>query len=226
MQKKSDPARSVTRAVYFIVIFLAFQILFNAVPAYLYYSSAIDYNTLGFVSTAAVSLAFSATAVTYLYLVEKSRKGVIERLGLGRDKLTLGNILIGAFLFLIIFALEIVVTLVSSTTGVQINTNVSLVFAGAPVWFLLFASVLAPVNEEVLFRGLMVPRLGVAASALLFAIPHLTYDSTFAIEFLAAFVFGLLAGYVFKRTNSLYPSVIAHMLVNTLTLASMFSFLI
>ncbi|MCL5239342.1 MAG: CPBP family intramembrane metalloprotease [Candidatus Marsarchaeota archaeon] len=226
MQKKRDAARSVARAVYFIAILLAFELLFNALPVYLYYTSAISYDTFGFFSTAALSLAFSASSIAYLYLVEKSRKSIIERLGLSAKGLTPRNLSIGVFLFLIIFLLEVIVGLASSVSGVPINTNVSLVFAGAPLWFLVFASVVAPVNEEVLFRGVLVPRLGVFVSALFFAIPHLTYDSTFAIEFLAAFAFGLLAGHVFKKTGSLYPSVIAHILVNTLTLVSTFSLLI
>ena len=222
LRKKKNSTTAIVRSVYFTVILFAYLIGFSAIALLLYMLSYIDYSTLNFLSTAAVSLAFPATALTYLYFVDKSKKGMAYRLGLGRDKLTAGNIGIGIFLFLIIFLLEILAGLAGNVTGVQINTNVALVFAGAPSWFLIFASIVAPVDEEVLFRGLMVPRLGVLVSALLFAIPHLTYDSTFAIEFIAALIFGLLAGYVFKRTNSLYPSIVAHMLVNLLTLATIF----
>ncbi len=225
MQRKSDPAGSVSRAVYFIIILFAFFAVFNAVPSYLYLTSAISLDTLNFLFTAAMSLSFSAAAITYLKFVERGRKGVAQRLGLGARALTASSIGFGLFLFLIIFSLEVLTGLVSSTTGTAISTNVSLVFAGAPVWFLIFAAVVAPINEEILFRGLMVPRLGIFASALIFAIPHLTYDSTFAIEFIAAFIFGILAGYVFKRTGSLYSSITAHMLVNTLSIISTFALL-
>jgi membrane protease YdiL (CAAX protease family) len=34
----------------------------------------------------------------------------------------------------------------------------------------------------------------------------------------AALIFGLVAGYVFRKTESLYPSLVAHVLVNTLTI--------
>lgn len=226
LQRRKKGQDKIKRAVYFIAIFLASFFIFSIVPAYLYYYSLISMSDLTFISTAAVSLSFSATTIAYLYLVEKSKKGMVQRLGLGRGALTVRNVLTGIFLFLIIFVLEIGVGLISDITGISINTNVALVFAGAPLWFILFASFIAPVNEEVLFRGLLVPRVGVFVSAVLFAAPHLSYDSTFAIEFLAALAFGLLAGYVFKRTGSLYPSIVAHVLVNALTLATTFSLLV
>lgn len=222
MQGKKDPGVAVLRSVHFIIILLAFVFAFNAVPLALYYYAYIDYSTLNFVSTAALSLSFTASALTYLRFVDKSKRGIAKRLGLSREMLTFGNIAIGLLLFLIIFLMEIAVGLIGNVTGVQINTNVALIFAGAPVWFTVFASIIAPVNEEVLFRGLMVPRIGVFLSALLFAAPHLGYNSTFAIEFIAAFVFGILAGYVYKRTGSLYPSIAAHILVNLLTLVTVF----
>jgi membrane protease YdiL (CAAX protease family) len=222
LQRKKGSTSAISRSVLFIIMLFAFAFGFNAIPLVLYMFSYIDYSTFNFLSTAATSLAFTATALAYLSLVDRGRKGIAYRLGLGRQGLTAGNIGIGVFLFLIIFLLEIATGLVSSVTGIQINTNVALVFAGAPSWFIIFASIVAPVNEEVLFRGLMVPRIGVFLSALIFAVPHLGYNSTFAVEFIAAFVFGLLAGYVFKRTNSLYPSIVAHVLVNVLTLVTVF----
>ncbi|MDE1855400.1 MAG: CPBP family intramembrane metalloprotease [Candidatus Micrarchaeota archaeon] len=222
MQAKKDPTTAIMRAVYFIIILIVFLLAFNAIPVLLYTLSYIDYGTLNFLSTAAVSLSFTASTLFYLYAVDKSRKGIAARLGLGGSRLTLGNIGLGLLLFFIIFMLEIAIGIASSVTGVQINTNVALLFAGAPTWFIIFASIVAPVNEEVLFRGLLVPRLGIFLSAIFFAIPHLSYDSTFAIEFIAAFIFGLLAGYVYKKTGSLYPSIVAHMLVNLLTLVTTF----
>ena len=76
---------------------------------------------------------------------------------------------------------------------------------------------MAPIDEEILFRGFLVPRVGIVVSALLFAVPHLlTYASL--SEFAAAFIFGLLAGYFFRRYKSLYPTILAHALVNLFTI--------
>lgn len=220
MQKRRDTGTAIARSVYFIIILFALIIAFNAVPLAAYAFGYIDYDTLNFISTATLSLSFTASALVYLRFVDRSKRGIANRLGLSREKLTLGNIGIGLLLFFIIFLMELAVGLISNVSGVQINTNVALLFAGAPAWFVFFASIIAPVNEEVLFRGLMVPRIGVFLSALIFAAPHLGYNSTFAVEFIAAFVFGILAGYVYKRTGSLYPSIAAHMLVNLLTLVT------
>ena len=107
-------------------------------------------------------------------------------------------------------------------TGVQISTNVDVLLASAPLWFYAFSCIVAPLCEEVLFRGLMVPRLGIVVSALVFAALHASYDSTFAIEVIAALIFALIAGYVFRKTKSLYPSLVAHILVNTLTIVVTF----
>ncbi len=273
MQKKQRRAHGIVLAAYFIVILLALFFASNITLSFLYYYSAISIGTFQYLSTVATSFSFSVSAIIYLATTRKSKRSIVEMLGLARKHLTLQNLLIGVFLFLIIFLLEIVVGLISSVTGVQINTNAQLLLAGAPMWFLVFASLVAPVNEETLFRGLMVPRIGIVLSAALFAVGHFTYMSTsyvpseavaavsgvvaalailvvlfktrswnlalaililallfvtgnLGIEVIAAFVFGLLAGYIYRKTNSLYPSIVAHILVNTLTLVSTVAFII
>ena len=44
----------------------------------------------------------------------------------------------------------------------------------------------------------------------------MSYDSTFGVEIIAGFIFAILAGEVFRRTRSLYPSIVGHILVNAL----------
>ncbi|MDE1869565.1 MAG: CPBP family intramembrane metalloprotease [Candidatus Micrarchaeota archaeon] len=141
---------------------------------------------------------------------------VIERLGLSRKKISLGFVSLGIVIFLALFCLELMVNLISTITGVTINTNVDLLLSSAPLWFFIFTSVIAPINEEIFFRGFLVPRLGIVVSAVIFGLMHASYNSSFGIEIIAAIIFGLVAGYVFKKTNSLYPSIVAHILLNTL----------
>jgi len=224
LKRGKKGSSSVKRTLYFIIIFTFIAFLFNLFVSYLYFFSLISYGTLEFASDAAVSFAFSCSAVAYLLVVDKKKKtGVAKRLGLGGSALSIRNVLFGLMLFAIILLLEIAAGLVSSVTGIQINTNANLLFAGAPAWFYVFAVVVAPINEEIMFRGLMVPRIGILLSSIFFALPHATYDSSFFIEVIAAFIFGVLAGYVYKRTNSLYPSIVAHMLVNLITVTSILS---
>lgn len=209
---------SLRRFIYFILIFLAVVIAFVFVPVVFYASSLISADTLNFASNAAISLSFPASAFVYLgFIDKKKKKSVIQRLGLGAESLTVTNLLLGVLIFLIIFALEITVGLISSISGVQINSNVDTFFVGAPLWFYLFASIISPIDEEILFRGLGVPALGVVVSAAVFGLLHYSYGSTYGIEMIAAFIFGLVTGYVYKKTGSLYPSILAHILVNALT---------
>jgi membrane protease YdiL (CAAX protease family) len=103
--------------------------------------------------------------------------------------------------------------------------QVAYLFSGAHGWqaglgSLLLAGVLAPVSEELYFRGFVYPvfrsRLGVwpavVISSCLFAALH--YD-------LARFVSIALGGVFFalacERTRSLYPAILAHSTWNTLS---------
>ena len=87
------------------------------------------------------------------------------------------NLLFGALLFGLILLAEIAVGFLSEATGVQLPTNVDKVMFGMPLYFLVFSFLIAPIDEEILFRGFLVPRLGIVPSALLFALAHVTYLS-------------------------------------------------
>ncbi len=88
-----------------------------------------------------------------------------------------------------------------------------------PALLLLLA--IAPAMEELLFRGVFLrsflvqyqPRTAIVASSLLFAIFHLNI-----YQIPVALAFGLLSGWLLMRTSSLWPSILAHSLVNLFTL--------
>ena len=167
---------------------------------------------------------FTIAAFAYLFIYKRlSLRQIIDSLGLSASKLTLWNVLIGGILVLAIIFVEFMVGLAGAATNTQINTNVSLILAGAPSWFLFFIAVIEPINEEIMFRGLIVPRFGVLMSAIIFSIGHTSYNSTFGVEVIASLLFGLLAGYAFKRTKSLYPSIIAHIVINALAVIGFIS---
>ncbi len=187
-----------------------------------YSAGYISFNTFNFYDSAVLSLLFSSGAVAYLFYRGFTPKKMKISLGISKKSFSLGALGIGALLFVTILLLEIGIGIISSITGIQINTNVNLVFGQAPLWFLIFAVIIAPINEEIFFRGLLVPRIGILPSAILFGILHASYNSTFGVEVIAAFIFGLLAGYIFKKTKSLYPSILAHMLVNAVALVVTF----
>ena len=105
-------------------------------------------NQLTFVEEALTSLSFLISTVIYLRFFDKNKpkRSLLARLGLGRKGLTLKNVGLGVGIFLIIVMLEFGIGIISEITGVQIDTNVMSVFAGAPVWFFVFACVVTPIN--------------------------------------------------------------------------------
>lgn len=171
-------------------------------------------------SSIALSFLFPSAAISYLLIRGNTLKGIFQGFGLSKEKFTLYAIAIGIALFFAIILFDLAVSFFSMVTNIQLPTNVQMVLQGTPTYFLIFTFIMAPVNEEIFFRGFLVPRIGIIFSAIIFAVLHLSYIS--ASEFAAAFFFGLIAGYVYKKTKSLYPSIIAHMIVNFITIISLF----
>ena len=73
---------------------------------------------------------------------------------------------------------------------------------------MLLIGVLAGVCEETLFRGALVPRLGVVVTAVLFAALHTQYAITFAT--LEVFVLGIGLGLLRVRSGSTLPCMVTH----------------
>jgi membrane protease YdiL (CAAX protease family) len=90
--------------------------------------------------------------------------------------------------------------------------------------FALTATVLAPLFEETLFRGVLLPVLGrqwgprsaLLASALVFALAHLSLG-----ELVPLLVLGLGLGWLRLRSGRLAPCVVMHALWNGLTFANL-----
>ncbi len=204
--------------------FYAFPIALLAVIAFSIYSAAAGAITLvdGTAwSSIALSLLFPSMVFAYLLAKGNTLKGITDQLGLSRKRFAVKYVGAGILVFLSVLAVEFGIGAFEAATGISLPTNVQQALAGVPLYFLLFSFLVAPIDEEILFRGFLVPRIGIAASSAIFAAVH--YISYFSIsEVIAAFLFGLVSGYVFKRTRSLYPSVIGHALVNALGLAAAF----
>lgn len=176
----------------------------------------------------ALSLFFPALVFSYLYYRGNNTSSIIAQLGLSKDRMSFKVIGIGLLLFFAVILFEAALAAFSYATSIQLPTNVQQLLSGTPLYFLVFTFLIAPFDEEVLFRGFLVPRIGgifksawsgIIVSAAIFGVLHLTYLSV--SEFVAAFFFGLIAGYAFTKTKSLYPSILAHMLVNFVTIASL-----
>lgn len=87
------------------------------------------------------------------------------------------------------------------------------------VWGFLSIAVMAPIVEELLFRGAILghllrqgrsPRVAIFLSALLFGIMHFN-----PVQSCFAFFLGIAFGWLYYRTGSVAPGIVAHAINNT-----------
>ncbi|MEO0406226.1 MAG: type II CAAX endopeptidase family protein [Cyanobacteria bacterium P01_A01_bin.135] len=91
--------------------------------------------------------------------------------------------------------------------------------------FFFTAAVAAPVFEEILFRGFLLPSLtrymavwpAIALSAFIFAAAHLSVS-----EILPLMVLGIVLGFVYTRSRSLLAPMLVHSLWNSATMLGLF----
>lgn len=133
-----------------------------------------------------------------------------ETLGIGC------GLLIGAYSIIIVHNV-ILYFLGVSTQGEEIMK----IFAQleSPVWFFIVGVVLAPMVEEVFFRGFLFQgfrqRYGWVAAMLLssavFGAAHMDL-----VALIPTFILGNVLAYVYHMSNSVWPGVILHFLVNAM----------
>ena len=87
----------------------------------------------------------------------------------------------------------------------------------SPFWFFIVGAVFAPLVEEIFFRGFLFQGFrarygwvtGMLLSSAIFAAAHLDL-----VALIPTFILGCLLAYVYHRSNSLWPGIILHFLVN------------
>ena len=128
-------------------------------------------------------------------------------------------------LFVVIFLLSVLETLVyihffavSSGAGVQHLSEVS---RGISLSLILTSSVFGPIQEELMFRGLLQGTffdnswLGLVLTSSLFSFMHVPYDVPSFFYYLLG---GLLLGFAYKKSQNLWVSTLVHMFYNSLPL--------
>lgn len=97
-------------------------------------------------------------------------------------------------------------------------------FAGqSPILLILATVILAPLAEELIFRGMVYERmkhyLGIPVSIVLTSLLFGLYHGNM-IQFIYATLVGLLLAYYYEKSGSLLASIIAHMAMNALAVTS------
>jgi membrane protease YdiL (CAAX protease family) len=95
----------------------------------------------------------------------------------------------------------------------------------SPVWFFLVAAVIAPIVEELFFRGFLFQgfrqtygwRPALLLSSAIFGAAHLD-----PVSLVPTFVLGCVLAYLFHRSNSVWPGIIFHATVNSMSLIAVY----
>jgi hypothetical protein len=144
--------------------------------------------------------------------VRRSARQAIQRLGLiaPHDKRWWFIAVIGVIAFIAVsFGIERLADKVTPSTQQQLTnvTNVLYSRFSNPIGVILLG-VIPGIVEETLFRGALVPRLGIVVTAGLFAAVHTQYAITFAT--LEVFVLGIGLGWLRVRSGSTLPCMVTH----------------
>ncbi|MGN0170714.1 MAG: lysostaphin resistance A-like protein [Lachnospiraceae bacterium] len=99
----------------------------------------------------------------------------------------------------------------------------NVVYSDARIWQLLSAGILAPVLEELTFRGILFGNLrqafgkwmGILGSALIFGAFHFNL-----VQFVYAALLGVVFAYIYEKTGALYTCIVAHGAANVFSLVS------
>ncbi len=91
----------------------------------------------------------------------------------------------------------------------------------SPIWFMVVGVIFAPFVEELFFRGFLFQGFrqkygwvnGMILSAVIFGAAHLD-----PVAFIPTSILGALLAYMYHRTNSVWPGMILHVLVNAMGL--------
>lgn len=96
----------------------------------------------------------------------------------------------------------------------------------SPVWFILVGVVFAPLVEELFFRGFLFQGFrqrygwvkGGLLSSVVFGMAHLD-----PAAFIPTSILGFLLAYLYHRSNSVWPGVILHVLINALGMCAAYA---
>lgn len=164
-----------------------------------------------------LSLIFLSVSLYYF-------RNSFQKLGLSRKNISKG-IVFGVLAFSLIFLFTIFVNFFLELFGIKASTGVEEVLL-QNIILLLSAIIVSPISEEFFFRGFLIDflnkhlnnvNLSILLSSLLFAVFHSGYGSL--LEIFGAFVGGIILGFSYKKSKTLFAPIFAHFLSNFLTIS-------
>ncbi|MCB0193056.1 MAG: CPBP family intramembrane metalloprotease [Anaerolineae bacterium] len=135
---------------------------------------------------------------------------------------------IGCGLMIVSFLFNFIYASFLAVFGLQIQPDITPMFddTGFPVILLFGGAIVAPIIEEIFFRGFVFAGLrkqwdwkkAALASAALFAMAHVIPTSILPI-----FILGIIFAFLYHVSGSVWPAILMHMLTNTLALSAAYA---
>ena len=222
---KINLKRGLTDVVLYLIIFIVVQIIMMYAGAGIwagikgegYQATLQAASTGGNAILAALVSAFSSVITLIIFLKTKW------------TPLTRGYLLSkpwGTLLWVALFSLGTIIPLsfLYEQLGIEMDENTQQIFSSLmkEPWGYVAVGILAPLAEEVVFRGAILRTLlgimskknhwvAIIISAALFGLAHFN-----AAQFINALLMGLLLGWMYYRTGSLVPGILLHWVNNTM----------
>lgn len=169
------------------------------------------------------ALSYLAGNVAAFFIAVYALKAFKAKDVFGKSRLGAGQIALGALGILglqgISLYVQNLISMVTGMTGINESTANAMAFNDDIVKTavtLFYFVIIAPVTEELLFRGFVLNALspvdrtfGLVATSLLFGLMHGNFNQMFN-----GFLLGLLLGYIALKSGSIIPSIIVHMIAN------------
>ncbi len=159
--------------------------------------------------------------ILYLKFREKKAVTTTREFGLEtRPGNWLSEIFLMGKIFFSLLAISILLSILLQLLGVNDLANVENVVRGllsTNLAILLYFMIVRVFAEEFFFRAFLVPRVGVAASSIVFGLSHLAYGSV--AEVIGAIVLGGVLGHFYQKERRLIANFVAHVLYNAAAFA-------
>ena len=222
---KINLKRGLTDVVLYLIIFIVVQIIMMYAGAGIWAGIKGE----GYQATLQVASTGGNAILTALVSVFSSVITLIIFLKTKWTPLTRGYLLSkpwGTLLWVALFSLGTIIPLsfLYEQLGIEMDENTQQIFTSLmkEPWGYVAVGILAPLAEEVVFRGAILRTLlgimskknhwvAIIISAALFGLAHFN-----AAQFINALLMGLLLGWMYYRTQSLVPGILLHWVNNTM----------
>jgi membrane protease YdiL (CAAX protease family) len=135
---------------------------------------------------------------------------------------------VGCVLLMLSFAVNFIWSAILSVFDLQAQPDLVPIFSelASPIWLLLSGVIVAPVVEELFFRGFVFAgfrkrygwKSAAVISSALFGLIHLQ-----PAAFVPIFILGFFFAYLYHRSNSLWPPILMHVATNGLALGAAYA---